>query len=100
MPFSVGRLRALSLIGKVLILNILGLSKLFFAASVLTPPRWVFDCVNQIVWPFLWGSRIETIARRSLVCSVADGALGLRDFHTHSQALCLARLVNAISDAK
>ena len=84
----------------VLILNILGLSKLFFAASVLTPPHSVFDRVNQIVWPFLWGSRIETIVRRSLVCSVADGGLGLRDFRTHSQALCLARLVNAISDAK
>ena len=92
--------RALSLIGKVFILNILGLSKLFFAASVLTPPRWVFDRVNRIVWPFLWGSRIETIARKSLVCSVTDGGLGLRDFRTHSQALCLARLVNAISDAK
>ena len=92
--------RALSLIGKVLILNILGLSKLFFAASVLTPPRWVFDRVNQIVWPFPWGSRIETIARRSLVCLVADGGLGLRDFRTHSQALCLACLVNAISDGK
>ena len=41
--------RALSLIGKVLILNIFRLSKLFFAASVLNPPRWVFDLVNQIV---------------------------------------------------
>ena len=92
--------RALSLIGKVLILNILGLSKLFFAASVLTPPRWVFDRVNQIVWPYLWGSRIEMIARRSLVCSVADGGLGLRDFRTHSQALCLAHLVYAISDTE
>ena len=35
--------------------------------------------------------RIETIALRSLVCSVADGGLGLRDFRTHSQAMCLAR---------
>ena len=78
------------MIGKVLILNIFGLSKLFFAASVLNPPCWVFDRVNQIVWPFLWGSRIETIAHRSLVCWVADGGLGLRDFRTHSQALCLA----------
>ena len=34
--------RSLSLIGKVLVLNILGLSKLLFFASVLAPPRWVF----------------------------------------------------------
>ena len=35
--------RSLSLIGKVLILNILGLSKLLFVSSILSPPRWVFD---------------------------------------------------------
>ena len=89
--------RSLSLIGKVLILNILGLSKLFFVASVLTPPRWVYDRVNQIIWPFLWGSRIETVARRSLVCPVADGGLGLRDFQTHGQASRLALLINVIN---
>ena len=33
--------RSLSLIGKVLILNILGLSKLVFVSSILSPPRWV-----------------------------------------------------------
>ena len=59
--------RSLSFIGKVLILNILGLSKLFFVSSILPPPRWVCDRVNRIIWPFLWGSRIETVARKSLV---------------------------------
>ena len=89
--------RLLSLIGKVLIYNILRLSKLCFVASVLTPPRWVYDQVNQIIWPFLWGSHIETVARRSLVCPVADGGLGLKDFQTHGQASCLALLINVIN---
>lgn len=34
--------RSLSLIGKVLVLNILGGSKLLFLASALAPPRWIF----------------------------------------------------------
>ena len=92
--------RSLSFIGKVLVLNILGLSKLFFVASVLAPPRWVYDRLNQIVWPFLWGSRMETVARRSLICPVADGGLGLRDFRTHSEASHLALLVNSISNCR
>ena len=70
--------RSLSFIGKVLILNILGLSKLLFVSSILAPPRWVDDRINRIIWPFLWGSRIETVARKSLICPETDGGLGLR----------------------
>ena len=83
-------------IGKVLVLNILGLSKLFFVSSILAPPRWVCDRVNSIIWPFLWGSRVETVARRSLICSVSNGGLGLRDFASHRQASRLAILVRTI----
>jgi len=93
---SAWKKRSLSLIGKVLILNILGLSKLFFVSSVLTPPRWVYDRVNSIVWPFLWGSRVETVARRTLICSVSNGGLGLGDFGSHGQASRLAILVRSI----
>ena len=97
--FLAGKI-SLSLIGKLLVLNILGLSKLLFVSSVLTTPRWVCDRVNQIIWPFLWGSRIETVARRSLICSVPDGGLGLRDFRSHGQASCLAILVRTIGNAQ
>ena len=38
---SLWKSRSLSLIGKVLILNILGLSKLLYVSRVLDPPRWV-----------------------------------------------------------
>ena len=76
------------------------MSKLFFVASILDPPRWVYDHVNQIIWPFLWGSRIETVARRSLICSVADRGLGLPDFRTHSQALRLSLLVKTINNCR
>ena len=93
---SIWKKRSLSLIGKVLVLNILGLSKLFFVSSILAPPRWVCDRVNSIIWPFLWGSRVETVARRSLICSVSNGGLGLRDFASHSQASRLAILVRTI----
>ena len=90
--------RSLSLNGKVLILNILGPSKLFFLASVLTPPQWVYDRINQLTWPVLWGSRVETVVRRSLICSITDGGLGLRDFRTQGQASRLALLINTVNN--
>ena len=90
--------RSLSLIRKVLILNILGLSKLFFLASVLTPLQWVYDRINPLTWPFLWGSPVETVARRSLICPITEGGLGLRDFWTQGQASRLALLINTVSN--
>ena len=90
--------RSLSLIGKVLILNNLGFSKLLFVSAILSPPQWVYDRINRITWPFLWGSRIEMVARKSLVCPETNGGLGLREFRIHGQASRLAILIRSISN--
>ena len=90
--------RSLSLIGKVLILNILGFSKLLFVSAILSPPQWVYDRINRIIWPFLWGSRIETVARKSLVCPETNGGLGLREVRVHGEASRLAILIRSISN--
>ena len=89
--------QSLSMIGKLLVLNILGLSKPLFVFSTLTPPKWVYDRVNQIIWPFLWGSQIETVPRRSLVCSASEGGLGLREFRSHGQASRLSILCRTVT---
>ena len=88
--------RSLSMIGKVLVLNILGFPKLLFVSSTLSPPRWVYDRINQIIWPFLWGSRIETVARKSIFCPISEGGLGLREFRSHGQASGLSILCRNI----
>ena len=90
--------RSLSLIGKVLILNILGFSKLLFVSAILSPRQWVYDRINRIIWPFLWGSRIETVARKSLVCPETNGGLGLREVRVHGEASRLAILIRSISN--
>ena len=60
--------------------------------------QWVYDRINQLTWPFLWGSRVETVARRSLICPITEGGLGLRDFRTQGQASRLALLINTVSN--
>ena len=90
--------RSLSLIGKVLILNVLGFSKLLFVSAIISPPQWVYDRINRIIWPFLWGSRIETVARKSLACPQTNGGLGLREFRVHGQASRLAILIRSFSN--
>ena len=71
--------RSLSLIGKVLVINILGASKFWFLAKVLLTPEWVISRFKKLVFPFLWGSKIETVARKSLSVPVHKGGLGLID---------------------
>ena len=91
--------RSLSFIGKVLILNILALSKLLYVSRVLVPPKWVYSKLNSLIWPFLWRARLETVARKSLICSVDSGGLGLKDFSCQGRALRLAALVTSVSDS-
>ena len=50
--------RSLSLVGKSLIVNTLGISKLLYIATILPLPKWVITKVNNLIWPFIWGSRI------------------------------------------
>lgn len=78
-------------------MSILGFSKLLFVSSILSPPWWVYDWINRIIWSFLWGSRIETVACKSLICPETDRGLGLREFRIHSQASRLAILIRSIS---
>ena len=72
--------RALCMIVRVFILNILGLSRLLSASRVLEAPRWVYARVNSLIWPFLWGSRIKTVARKSIICSTVEGGFRFEAF--------------------
>ena len=96
---SLWRSRSLSLLGKVLILNILALSKLLFLSRFLQPPKWVVDKVNNLIWPFLWGGRMETVARRTILCPTSKGGLGLKDFVCQGKAARLAAFVKSLMDS-
>jgi len=45
--------RSLSLLGKALVVNVLGLSKLIYLARVLVLPAWVLSRVNRLIWRFI-----------------------------------------------
>lgn len=96
---SLWRSRSLSLLGKVLILNILGLSKLLFLSRFMQPPKWVVNKVNNLIWPFLWGSRVESVARRTILCPPLKGGLGLKDFVCQGKAARLAAFVKSLTDS-
>ena len=91
------RSRSLSLLGKDLIINTLGLSKLVYLAKVLILPDWVLIRVNALIWRFIWGCKIETVSRNTCYLKILDGGINLINFKLKAQALCLAGMVSIIN---
>ena len=63
------------------------------------PPKRVYRRIKGLIWPFLWGCRIETVACRSIICSLEDGGLGLTDFACQSRSFRLAAMINVLQDS-
>ena len=56
--------RDLSFIGRAMILNTLGLSRLLYVSKVLSAPTWVSDSLKKIIWPFICKGKMECVSRQ------------------------------------
>ncbi len=92
--------RSLSFVGKCLIINILGLSKLFYLAKVLVLPKWVSSRVGQLIWPFLWGSKIETVSRNTCYLPGLSGGLGVVNLELKACALRIMSIVSTLGSSR
>ena len=95
---SLWRFRSLSLLGKSLIINVLGFSKFTYLARVLPMPSWVLTSINALVWPFLWGSKMETVARNTCFLKPCQGELGIVNLKVKACALRSVGLLSALAD--
>ncbi len=81
--------RSLSLHGKVMIINSLGLSGLVYLASVYQIPSLIVTRVNKIVFNFLWSGKAELVKQGIIFQPRSQGGLGLCNIVLKSQALLL-----------
>ena len=81
--------RDLSFLGRGMILNVLGASKFWHVAKVLSPPKWVSIEYKRAVWPFIWKSKSETVSRARCVAPIERGGLNIVDFETKCSSLHL-----------
>ena len=86
--------RDLSFIGRSLIVNVLGASRLWHVAKVLAPPSWVNDKFKSLVWPFIWNGKMENVSRDRCCAPAKTGGLNVINFRT--KCVCL-RLSNFLS---
>ena len=70
----------MSVIGKVLIVKALGVSKFTFAATVLHVPQDIIKQINQILFNFLWGCKCDKVKRDIVIQDYENGGLKMIDF--------------------
>ena len=86
--------RDLSFVGRSLIVNVLGASRLWHVAKVLPPPSWVFDHFKSLVWPFIWNGKMENVSRQRCCAPVKAGGLGVVDFAVKCASLRLSNFLS------
>ena len=84
------RSRDLTLFGKVLIIQSLGLSQLIYTASILNVPEEVARPVKTKLFRFLWKNKRDKIKRTGLYQDLERGGIRLIDIDTMFKALKLA----------
>ena len=93
--------RNLSLRGKVILLNSVTLSKIWYLASVIQMPNWAFTRIEKIIFKFLWGDTgNEPIKRQTLYLPINKGGLGLLHPKHQSQALRLKLFFKIVDPSK
>lgn len=81
------RLRTLTLKGKVLVLNVLMVSKLWYVLYVSDMPLWTEQRLKKCFLDFLWEGKPARIAYNTLLGAVERGGLGLMDVEQRKNAL-------------
>ena len=82
--------RTLSFRGKVILINSLILSRIWFLASILHLPKWAVRDIEKAVFTFLWGDKgVEPIKRSTLYLPVGKGGLGLLHPQLQNHALTM-----------
>ena len=81
------KMRGLTLRGKVVVVNSLVLSKITHILSVYDMPSQYLTEINSSISAFLWGSKRNLIAHKTIISDHRNGGLKLIDIMTKKQAL-------------
>ena len=79
--------RNLSLMGRVIVLNIYWLPKLWYLGYHLDFPRWVVNRLMKAMSGWLWKGKRPQVGWDVLTLRTKDGGLGLTDPHRRLRAL-------------
>ena len=71
------RSRVLFFRGKVLVINALALSRIWYVASLIHMPAWVLKELSFLAFSFFWGGKVELVSRSSVSLSPLFGGFSV-----------------------
>ena len=91
-------MRRLSLIGKITIIKVLGISQLVFLLNMLpSPPKEILKEIENVIFKFLWNNSKDRIKRKTIIGPLDMGGLNMTDinkFNTAVKISWISRLLN------
>ena len=79
--------RDLTVKGRVIITDVLGLSKFYYTAKVLIPPASIITKIRKILINFFGMGKAHLVSQEVCLLPYKQGGLGLTDFDTTLNAL-------------
>ena len=91
---NLNKLRNLRLYGKSVLLNSLGMSKLWYAGSVLPLPTGFLQKFQSRAFKFIWSDKTEYLKREVLYNACQEGGLNLTDINSKIKAFSIFHLID------
>ena len=88
--------RDLSFLGRALIVNVLGASRFYHVAQTISPPNWVCERFDCLVWSFIWKGKMQNVSRKRCCAPFEFGGLNVVGFRTK----CLSLRLSCFSDLR
>ena len=91
--------RNLTIRGKIIILQSLALSQVYYAASVLHVPDDIVTKINDLIFKFIWNKK-EHVKRKVIIQDLKDGGLKMPEFRNKVKAMKIMWIKRLAKDEK
>ena len=89
--------RYLSMYQKVVIVNSMIASKLWYVSHVYPLPLEYSKLINKEIFKYIWNSNANPIKREVIYMSKGRGGMGLLDIHVKSKSIFASTVLNMFS---
>jgi hypothetical protein len=76
-------------LGRKQVVKSLALAKLWYVASVTSPPGPILNEVKKVVWEYIWNNKKQMVSRDQCYKPILEGGLGMTDIDTQCKCLKL-----------
>ena len=94
---NLGKLRGLSLFGKVKIIKSFLIPKLLYVSSIIETPPEIIKQMEKMIYKFLWKGP-DKVTKLSVINTLQNRGLNLTEFELHIKALRLSRIPRLLDE--